>query len=160
MGAGASSDALALAAFLDSAGKGHMGVEGYQSSQYTFDDRGSSVHFSHVSGHDVYLDDKGWLSDAPLNEWEKVVTDENGRVIELQLRNMGFRGRVPRQVTNLTSLKVLNLTGSKDGLGLQQRGVAFDKLTNEPVYNTKEEVQAFLSVCGMSEEDRMSVKTT
>ena len=33
-----------------------------------------------------------WLSDEPIDEWSGVVTDDSGRVAELELRHLGVDG--------------------------------------------------------------------
>ncbi|MCS6809200.1 MAG: IPT/TIG domain-containing protein [Bacteroidota bacterium] len=50
-----------------------------------------------------------WLSSAPLAEWQGI-TVENGRVTQIRLPSNGLRGRLPEVLTELTELKVLDLT--------------------------------------------------
>ena len=73
-GAGAAGDALALAEVLVKMGGGDaVGKEGGAASResWTTNSFGSdtSMHRDHISDKDVFLADKGWLSDAPLKEW-------------------------------------------------------------------------------------------
>lgn len=51
----------------------------------------------------------GWLSDAPLDEWEGVTTNEEGRVVELDLRHSGLGGELPLQIGELDRLERLFL---------------------------------------------------
>lgn len=51
----------------------------------------------------------GWLSNTPLNEWEGVTTDEEGRVIELDLRSSGLGGELPPRIGELDRLERLFL---------------------------------------------------
>ena len=61
-------------------------------------------------------DSENWLSDAPLGEWYGVKTDDNGRVIWLQLGGYqsGLSGEIPPEMGGLGALTVLTL--SEDGL--------------------------------------------
>ena len=50
-----------------------------------------------------------WLSDAPLGEWYGVTTDDNGRIIRLNLSQNQLGGEIPAQIGRLTDLENLNL---------------------------------------------------
>ena len=91
-------DALALAEFLEGmGGGGAVGKEGYESSRDTDNSSDSTVHVSHKSGVDVYLKDKGWFSDAKLDEWMGVDVDsDSGRVIGVDLKGKGLVGPMPK----------------------------------------------------------------
>ena len=56
---------------------------------------------------------KGWLSDAPLDQWQGVQTDRNGRVTVLTTNIgslcAGIEGTIPPELGKLTYLKVLDL---------------------------------------------------
>ena len=41
---------------------------------------------------------KNWLSDAPLGEWQGVITNDDGRVIGLQLPNNNLAGEIRRSL--------------------------------------------------------------
>ena len=41
---------------------------------------------------------KNWLSDAPLGEWQGVTTNDDGRVIGLQLPNNNLAGEIRRSL--------------------------------------------------------------
>ena len=55
-----------------------------------------------------------WLSDAPLNLWHGVKTDDNGRVTWLEFRwsGNGLRGTLPAELGNLTNLEFLELANN------------------------------------------------
>ena len=71
-------------------------------------------------------DSGNWLSDAPLGEWSGVTTDDNGRVIWLQLGASGsgqaLRGEIPRELGGLGSLTVLGLHGLESTEGVPLGG--------------------------------------
>ena len=50
-----------------------------------------------------------WVTDEPLSAWYGVVTDESGRVTELNLRENHLTGELPRELGDLTELVVLDL---------------------------------------------------
>ena len=50
-----------------------------------------------------------WLSEAPLSDWYGVVTDDDGRVVELGLPLNNLRGPIPSEMGDLTELQSLNL---------------------------------------------------
>ncbi len=55
---------------------------------------------------------ENWLSDGPLNDWEGVTTNANGRVTELDLGVFLLDGEIPSELGRLSSLEVLNLWGN------------------------------------------------
>ena len=55
----------------------------------------------------------GWLTDAPMGEWDGVTTDESGRVVRLLLRENNLAGRIPVDVGNLTALTRLDFQGNE-----------------------------------------------
>ncbi|MCY3913632.1 MAG: ankyrin repeat domain-containing protein [Chloroflexi bacterium] len=57
-----------------------------------------------------------WLTDAPLDQWEGVTTDENGRVIGLDLYRNNVSGVIPTDVGNLDKLQVFNVANTSDHL--------------------------------------------
>ena len=53
-----------------------------------------------------------WLSDAPLSEWDGVKTDDDGRVIELDLNYNYLSGEIPAELGSLSNLTELSLRGN------------------------------------------------
>ena len=50
-----------------------------------------------------------WLSDAPLSEWDGVKTDDDGRVIKLDLNYKDLSGEIPPELGSLSTLRELYL---------------------------------------------------
>ncbi len=50
-----------------------------------------------------------WLTDAPISQWENVVTNDSGRVISLDLSFRQLQMRVPPELGNLSMLEELYL---------------------------------------------------
>ena len=46
-----------------------------------------------------------WLSEAPLGEWHGVITDRNGRVTGLDLRENQLTGEIPTELGSLSNLE-------------------------------------------------------
>lgn len=51
-----------------------------------------------------------WCSDRPLGEWYGVTTDSEGHVTELRLSANNLRGALAREISDLTHLRVLDLS--------------------------------------------------
>ena len=54
-----------------------------------------------------------WLTDAPLNDWHGVGTDDHGRVQVLDLRSNNLEGEIPPELGNLANLVDLDLGWNK-----------------------------------------------
>ncbi len=54
-----------------------------------------------------------WLTEAPLDSWRGVTTDEHGRVVQLALRGNGLTGFIPPELGNLAALESISLTGNR-----------------------------------------------
>ncbi len=82
-----------------------------------------------------------WLSDRPIGEWYGVTTDDNGRVIRLNLFRNGVSGELPSELGDLTKLEWLgfydnNLSGElPESLGnltnLQVLDLALNRISGE-----------------------------
>ena len=60
-----------------------------------------------------WLRNSNWLTDAPLEDWYGVSTDEDGRVTKLELPGNELSGAVPLELGKLDRLQVLDLTASR-----------------------------------------------
>ena len=69
-----------------------------------------------ATGGSNWTNKENWLSEAPLNDWYGVATDEIGRVAGLDLPNNNLRGVFPPEMADLASLKNLNMS-LNGGLG-------------------------------------------
>ena len=72
-------------------------------------DRAALVVLYNTAGGANWADNSGWASDAPLGEWFGIETDDNGRVVRVDLQENSLSGAIPRDLGNLTSLKWLFL---------------------------------------------------
>ena len=52
----------------------------------------------------------GWLTEAPLEKWHGVTTDDDGRVVELALYGNNLRGRAPAELGQLDRLRLVDLS--------------------------------------------------
>ena len=92
------------------------------------------VHHSLLPAND------NWLSNLPLGEWQGVTTDENGRVVSLDLTNVVLNGTIPPEIGNLSEIRRLlfwgeGLQGKLPGelgnlLKLEELQVSGTKLTD------------------------------
>ena len=60
-----------------------------------------------------WSDSDNWLTGARLGRWDGVVTDNRGRVVELNLINNGLAGPLPPELGQLSNLMALHLQGNK-----------------------------------------------
>ena len=76
-------------------------------------DREILVTFYNALDGPNWEDSGNWLTDAPLGEWSGVQTDDNGRVIWLQMGATGtgqeLSGEIPLELIDLGALEVLGL---------------------------------------------------
>ena len=64
-----------------------------------------------------WANDANWSSSEPLEEWYGVTTDTDGRVKELDLQSNNLIGPIPSVISDLNSLKSLNLSFNPDLAG-------------------------------------------
>ncbi|MCY3902277.1 MAG: trypsin-like peptidase domain-containing protein [Caldilineaceae bacterium] len=72
-------------------------------------DRETLVALYEATDGDNWLQNRNWLSNAPLGTWYGVITDENDRVIGLNLPENELNGELPAALGNLSSLEMINL---------------------------------------------------
>ena len=65
-----------------------------------------------TGGQDWKIND-GWLSDAPLGRWQRVITDENGQVTGLDLGSNRLSGEIPTELEDLSNLKLLFISDNE-----------------------------------------------
>ena len=59
-----------------------------------------------TNGQDWKTND-GWLSDARLDQWQRVTTDEDGRVTSLDVGSNQLNGEIPTELGDLSNLRLL-----------------------------------------------------
>jgi len=72
-------------------------------------DRLALMAFYNTMGGRRWERQANWLSDQPLDKWQGVGTDTDGRVVHLNLGRNNLTGNVPPEVVHLTALKKLYL---------------------------------------------------
>ena len=72
-------------------------------------DRAVLVALYEATNGNNWTNNTNWLSDRPLGEWFGVTTDENGRVLFLNLGDNALSGELPASLGSLTNLLMLNL---------------------------------------------------
>ena len=60
-------------------------------------------------GGDDWIDNTNWNTDRPLDEWHRVSTDADGRVVELLLWENSLMGEIPPELGDLSNLETLYL---------------------------------------------------
>ena len=76
-------------------------------------DRAALVAFYEATGGPNWRNNDGWLTDAPLESWFGVVTDESGRLREVDLQENGLSGSLPPELGDLVDLERLQLTSNQ-----------------------------------------------
>ena len=67
----------------------------------------------YATGGPQWDNNENWLTDAPLDEWYGVGTDDQRRVFDLDLRENNLTGELPPELGNLSGLEVLYLFGNQ-----------------------------------------------
>lgn len=73
-------------------------------------DRPELVALYNATNGEQWINNRNWLSDAPLGAWHGVITDSRGRVTGLQLAGRGLAGEIPPELGGLDHLVTLNLS--------------------------------------------------
>ena len=72
-------------------------------------DREALVALYNATGGANWTRNTNWLTNAPVDQWDGVTTDSQGRVTELNLTSNQLMGEIPPELADLTSLKLLGL---------------------------------------------------
>ena len=67
-------------------------------------DRNVLVALYEATGGPAWANREGWLTDAPISDWDRVVTDSRGRVTGLHLYANNLAGSLPAEIGDLTEL--------------------------------------------------------
>ena len=69
----------------------------------------------HSTGGPDWVDNKNWLTDAPLGEWDGVEVDDRGRVVVLDFRANHLTGPIPPELGGMGNLRRLRIHGDRGG---------------------------------------------
>ena len=72
-------------------------------------DRGALVSLYHATNGKFWSRSLNWLSEAPLDQWNGVYTNQDGRVVALHLLGVGLEGEIPPELGDLSFLEELAL---------------------------------------------------
>ena len=72
-------------------------------------EREALVALYNATGGENWKKSDNWLSDAPLDEWHNVGTDDDGRVMVLYLPINNLSGEIPAELGSLSNLEQLTL---------------------------------------------------
>ena len=75
-------------------------------------DRAALVALYNATDGPSWRHNTNWLSDVPLDEWDGVVTDDEGRVIRLDLGRNRLMGQIPPELGDLSNLENLYLSSN------------------------------------------------
>ena len=63
-----------------------------------------------ATGGEDWKTSDGWLSNGPLNQWQRVATDESGKVTDLDLAANQLNGEIPAELGGLSHLELLYIS--------------------------------------------------
>ena len=75
-------------------------------------DRDALIALYHATNGPNWTTSGNWLSEAPLNTWTGVSTNQEGRVSNLVLSDNGLRGSIPPEIGTLTRLQNLEINSN------------------------------------------------
>ena len=73
-------------------------------------EEGALIALYQATDGDNWVSNQNWLSNRPIGTWYGVITDENDRVVELDLSENDLNGTIPSELGYLTYLEVLYLS--------------------------------------------------
>ena len=98
----------------DASGRGHTDAEpnpvGAESPSA---DRAALIALYNATDGENWDESDNWLSEQPILGWHGVITDRNGRVTVLRLRNNTLSGEIPAELGSLSNLTALYLNGNE-----------------------------------------------
>ena len=74
------------------------------------DDRAVLTALYEATDGPNWTENEGWLTDAPLEDWYGIATDDQGRVVYIDLADNGLTGEIPSELGDLTGLVGLYLS--------------------------------------------------
>ena len=77
------------------------------------EDRAPLLKFYHATGGANWTHNDNWLSEKPLHRWAGVATDDDGRVIAIDLHNNNLQGPLPAEISNLLKLQQIYVLGNE-----------------------------------------------
>ena len=78
-------------------------------------DRAALAALYDATGGSSWLDSSNWLSDLALDDWYGVTTDDQGRVVALDLSDNRLSGEIPAELGRLSRLLNPNPPMDMDG---------------------------------------------
>ena len=76
-------------------------------------ERTALVAIYNATGGEDWNTSDGWLSDSPLDQWQRVTADQSGRVTDLDLSANLLIGEIPAGLGNFPRLKLLYINDNK-----------------------------------------------
>ncbi|CAN0168804.1 unnamed protein product, partial [Ectocarpus sp. 13 AM-2016] len=76
-------------------------------------DRDSLLALFNATDGANWKNNNRWGTDADLSQWNGVGVNDQGRVVELDLRYNKLRGPIPPQLANLGALNLLDLSANE-----------------------------------------------
>ena len=76
-------------------------------------DRSVLVRLYNATDGANWRESANWLTDLPMGEWDGVDTDDEGRVIRLNLEGSQLSGQIPTELSGLSNLTWMNLSHSQ-----------------------------------------------
>lgn len=92
------------------------------------DDRAALIALYTATGGPNWVNSDGWNTDRPIGEWHGVVTDDDGRVIIVDLSNNELTGTLPAELGDLSNLAWLDLDYNRLSGSIPSRLGSLDSL--------------------------------
>ena len=92
------------------------GIQDHRAARCGFTNRDALAAFYWATDGPNWIDNKAWLSDRPLSQWEGLDTEGGDRVSSLLFGYNKFTGKLPPEIGHLTELKRFYIEFNGDGL--------------------------------------------